>query len=211
MNSFSSTRFVLAALMFVACASLAVAQRPVTRDVAPICLVELPTDPSEEQIAAATAAFEAEAQSYFNRFIPCVFRPPRNPSYQCCSNLDNLFGPFPGVDFHNCFCLPGYFQGFVEAAGDRLDMQTLFNSCAAKFPLGFRTLFNSEATRASAAVTRCNADSVNIPADFVNPYADLSIEDFGLTEEDVEIVQDFIADEIAALVPVPEASDDGRH
>ena len=51
----------------------------------------------------------------------------------------------------------------------------------AKFPLGFRTLFNSSATRASAAVTRCTADSVNIPADFVNPYADLSIEDFGLT------------------------------
>lgn len=205
MKSFSSKSLSVLVVVVSLAAFVSAQQqpRPTTRGIAEVCLQEVPENPTPEQIAAATAQFEAEAQKYFNRFLPCAFRPPNNPSYQCCSNIDNLFGPFPGAEFHNCLCLPSVFEGFVETAGARFDVETLFNRCAVKFPVGFRTLFNSEATRQSRAQQRCTPDLVNVPEDFVAPEL-VSLEEIGLTEQDADAIADIIEEEIRKLAPQPE-------
>ena len=55
---------------------------------------------------------------------------------------------------------------------------TLYNRCAASFPNGFVVNFNSTATPQSEAVSRCTPDRVNIDPDYVNPFADVDVNDF---------------------------------
>jgi len=83
------------------------------------------------------------------------------------------------------------------------DVQTLFNRCSIKFPIGFTTLFDSEATRQSRGQQRCSPDLVTIPEDFVAPEL-VSLEELGLTDEDADAIADIIQEEINKLAPTPE-------
>ena len=80
--------------------------------------------------------------------------------------------------FYNCLCAPLFFDGLVDGFGDRFDIQTLYNSCAGKFPQGFLVNFNSTDTAAAAGVSRCVASRVDMDPDYVNPFADFNLDEF---------------------------------
>lgn len=80
--------------------------------------------------------------------------------------------------FYNCLCAPLFFDGLVDGFGDRFDILTLYNSCAAKFPQGFLVNFNSTDTAAAAGVSRCVASRVDMDPDYVNPFADFNLDEF---------------------------------
>ena len=66
----------------------------------------------------------------------------------------------------------------MDGFGDRFDIQTLYNSCAGKFPQGFLVNFNSTDTAAAAGVSRCVASRVDMDPDYVNPFADFNLDEF---------------------------------
>merc|ERR1712146_548106 len=115
-----------------------------------------------EDIAELQSFFSTQSESLLERFLPCAFGNPARPSWRCCRSLTSIFGAYEEATFYNCLCAPLFFDGLVDGFGDRFDIQTLYNSCAGKFPQGFLVNFNSTDTAAAAGVSRCVASRVDM-------------------------------------------------